>query len=204
MKFELLFHLGYFVTESSGHMSEYVPYFRKRSELIDKYCREGYRGGRGFYAKNWPKWRERLDDFRKKVIAGEAEPDLRRSVEYACQIVEGVVFNRCKVIYGNVLNTGLITNLPQNEVVEVACLIDRSGIHPTYFGELPPQLAALNKSNMAVYDLTVGAIMNNSYEMAEQALMLDPLTAAVCSLEEMRNMFAELYEAEKDYIPTLK
>ncbi|MDH5363299.1 MAG: alpha-glucosidase/alpha-galactosidase, partial [Aigarchaeota archaeon] len=204
VKFELLFHLGYFVTESSGHMSEYVPYFRKRSELIDKYCREGYRGGRGFYAKNWPKWRERLDDFRKKVIAGEAEPDLRRSVEYACQIVEGVVFNRCKVIYGNVLNTGLITNLPQNEVVEVACLIDRSGIHPTYFGELPPQLAALNKSNMAVYDLTVGAIMNNSYEMAEQALMLDPLTAAVCSLEEMRNMFAELYEAEKDYIPTLK
>ena len=82
--------------------------------------------------------------------------------------------------------------------------IDRSGIHPTHFGEIPPQLAALNKSNMAVFDLTVGAIMNNSYEMAEQALMLDPLTAAVCSLEEMRNMFAELYEAEKDYIPKLK
>jgi len=204
VKFELLFHLGYFVTESSGHMSEYVPYFRKRSELIDKYCREGYRGGRGFYAKNWPKWRERLDDFRKKVIAGEVEPDLRRSVEYACEIIEGVVFNRCKVIYGNVLNSGLIINLPQNEVVEVACLIDRTGIHPTYFGELPPQLAALNKSNMAVYDLTVRAIMNNSYEMAEQALMLDPLTAAVCSLEEMRNMFAELYKAEKDYIPKLE
>ncbi|MFB0502738.1 MAG: alpha-glucosidase/alpha-galactosidase, partial [Candidatus Bathyarchaeia archaeon] len=88
--------------------------------------------------------------------------------------------------------------------VEVACLIDRNGVHPTHFGELPPQLAALNVSNMAVYDMTVRAIVNNSYEMAEQALMLDPLTAAVCSLEEIREMFAELFEAEKDYIPKLK
>jgi len=204
VKFELLFHLGYFVTESSGHMSEYVPYFRKRSELIDKYCREGYLGGRGFYAKNWPKWRQDLDEKRKRILAGQEEPDLSRSVEYAAEIIEGIVFNRLKVIYGNVPNTGLITNLPQNEVVEVACLIDRNGIRPTYFGELPPQVAALCRSNMAVYDMTVRAIMNNSYEMAEQALMLDPLTAAVCSLEEIRNMFAELYKAEKDYIPKLK
>jgi len=204
VKFELLFHLGYFVTESSGHMSEYVPYFRKRPELIDKYCREGYLGGRGFYAKNWPIWRKNLDEWRKKVIKGEVQPDLRKSVEYACEIIEGIAFNRPKVIYGNVPNTDLITNLPQNEVVEVACLIDSNGIHPTYFGDLPPHLAALNKSNMAVYDMTVRAIMNNNYEMAEQALMLDPLTAAVCSLEEIRNMFAELYEAERDYIPKLK
>jgi alpha-galactosidase len=203
VKFELLFHLGYFVTESSGHMSEYVPYFRKRSELIDKYCREGYLGGRGFYAKNWPKWRQDLDERRKRIIAGEEEPDLKRSVEYAAQIIEGIVFNRLSVIYGNVFNTGLITNLPQNEVVEVACLIDKNGINPVHFGELPPQLAALCRSNMAVYDMTVRAIMNRSYEMAEQALMLDPLTAAVCSLAEMRSMFAELYEAEKDYIPKL-
>jgi len=204
VKFEILFHFGYFVTESSGHMSEYVPYFRKRPELIDKYCREGYLGGRGFYAKNWPKWRKNLDERRKRIIAGEEEPDLRKSVEYASQIIEGIVFNRCNVIHGNVLNTGLIPNLPQNEVVEVACLIDRNGIHPTYFGDLPPQLAALNRSNMAVYDMTVRAIMNRSYEMAEQALMLDPLTSAVCSLEEIRKMFAELYEAEKAYIPKLE
>jgi alpha-galactosidase len=180
-----------------------VPYFRKRSELIDKYCREGYLGGRGFYAKNWPKWRQDLDERRKRIIAGEEEPDLKRSVEYAAQIIEGIVFNRLSVIYGNVFNTGLITNLPQNEVVEVACLIDKNGINPVHFGELPPQLAALCRSNMAVYDMTVRAIMNRSYEMAEQALMLDPLTAAVCSLAEMRSMFAELYEAEKDYIPKL-
>lgn len=204
VKFEILFHFGYFVTESSGHMSEYVPYFRKRPELIDKYCREGYLGGGGFYAKNWPKWRKNLDERRKRIIAGEEEPDLRKSVEYASQIIEGIVFNRCNVIHGNVLNTGLIPNLPQNEVVEVACLIDRNGIHPTYFGDLPPQLAALNRSNMAVYDMTVRAIMNRSYEMAEQALMLDPLTSAVCSLEEIRKMFAELYEAEKAYIPKLE
>jgi len=204
VKFEIMLHLGYFVTESSGHMSEYVPYFRKRSELIDKYCREGYLGGRGFYAKNWPRWRRDLDERRKRIIAGQEEPDLRKSVEYAAEIIDGIVFNRFKVIYGNILNTGLITNLPQNEVVEVACLIDRNGIRPTYFGELPPQLAALNKANMAVYDMTVRAIINNSYEMAEQAIMLDPLSAAVCSLEEIRNMFAELYKAEKDYVPKLE
>jgi len=204
VKFELLFHLGYFVTESSGHMSEYVPYFRKRSELIGKYCREGYLGGRGFYAKNWPDWRRNLDERRKRIIEGKEEPNLARSVEYASEIIEGIVFNRPKVIYGNVPNTGLITNLPQNEVVEVACLVDRHGIRPTYFGRLPTQLAALNTSNMAVYDLAVSAILNKSYEMAEEALMLDPLTAAVCSLDEVRSMFAELYEAEKDYIPELK
>jgi len=204
VKFEVLFHFGYFVTESSGHMSEYVPYFRKRPELIDKYCRDGYLGGRGFYARNWPGWRQDLDERRERIIRGQEEPNLEKSVEYASEIIEGILFDRCKVIHGNVLNTGLITNLPQNEVVEVACSVDRRGITPTHFGELPPQLAALNRSNMAVYDMAVRAIMNNSYEMAEQALMLDPLTSAVCSLEEIRQMFSELCEAEREYIPKLK
>jgi len=204
VRFEVMFHFGYFVTESSGHMSEYVPYFRKRPDLIRKYCREGYLGESGFYAKNWPKWRRALDERRKRIIRGEEEPDLKRSVEYASQIIEGIIFDRKQVIYGNVLNTGLITNLPQNEVVEVACLVDKNGIQPVYFGELPPQLAALCRSNMAVYDMTVRAIMNNSYEMAEQALMLDPLTSAVCSLDEIRRLFRELYEAEKEYLPSLE
>ena len=204
VRFEVMFHFGYFVTESSGHMSEYIPYFRKRPDLIKKYCREGYLGESGFYAKNWPKWRRALDERRKRIIRGEEEPDLKRSVEYASQIIEGIIFDRKQVIYGNVLNTGLITNLPQNEVVEVACLVDKNGIQPVYFGELPPQLAALCRSNMAVYDMTVRAIMNNSYEMAEQALMLDPLTSAVCSLDEIRRLFRELYEAEKEYLPSLE
>ncbi|MCD6593037.1 alpha-galactosidase [Candidatus Bathyarchaeota archaeon] len=204
VRFEIMFHFGYFVTESSGHMSEYIPYFRKRPDLIRKYCREGYLGESGFYAKNWPKWRKALDERRKRIIRGEEEPDLKRSVEYASQIIEGIIFDKKQVIYGNVLNTGLITNLPQNEVVEVACLVDKNGIQPIYFGELPPQLAALCRSNMAVYDMTVRAIMNNSYEMAEQALMLDPLTSAVCSLDEIRRMFRELYEAEKEYLPSLQ
>ena len=204
VRFEVMFHFGYFVTESSGHMSEYLPYFRKRPDLIRKYCREGYLGESGFYAKNWPKWRRALDERRKRIMRGEEEPDLKRSVEYASQIIEGIIFDRKQVIYGNVLNTGLITNLPQNEVVEVACLVDKNGIQPIYFGELPPQLAALCRSNMAVYDMTVRAIMNNSYEMAEQALMLDPLTSAVCSLDEIRRLFRELYEAEKEYLPNLE
>jgi len=204
VRFEILFHLGYYVSESSGHMSEYVPYFRKRSDLIDKYCREGFRGGRGFYATYWPESRRRSDERRKRILSGEEEPDLKRSSEYAADIIEGIVFDHRKVIHGSVKNTGLIANLPQNEVVEVACLIDRHGISPMYFGELPPQLAALNRSNMALFDMTVRAIMNNSYEMAEQALMLDPLTSAVCSLAEIRAMFAELCRAASGHMPELK
>ncbi|RJS83026.1 alpha-galactosidase [Candidatus Bathyarchaeota archaeon] len=205
VRFEILFHFGYFVSESSGHMSEYVPYFRKRPDLIRKYCGEGYLGESGFYAKNWPKWRRARDERMRRILKGEEElSSLKRSVEYASQIIEGIMFDRKQVIYGNVLNTDLITNLPRNEVVEVACLVDRNGVQPTYFGELPPQLAALCRSNMAVYDMAVRAIMNNSYEMAEQALMLDPLTSAVCSLDEIRRMFRELYEAEKKYLPSLE
>jgi len=205
VRFEILFHFGYFVSESSGHMSEYVPYFRKRPDLIRKYCGEGYLGESGFYAKNWPKWRRTRDEKMRRILKGEEElSSLKRSVEYASQIIEGIVFDRKQVIYGNVLNTDLITNLPRNEVVEVACLVDKNGVQPTYFGELPPQLAALCRSNMAVYDMAVRAIMNNSYEMAEQALMLDPLTSAVCSLDEIRRMFRELYEAEKKYLPSLE
>lgn len=137
------------------------------------------------------------------MISGEKELKLWESNEYAAIIIEAMMTNTPKVIYGNVLNTGLIDNLPQDGIVEVACMIDRNGINPCYYGKLPEHLAALNKSNMSFFELAVSAVLEKNKEMAMQALMVDPLTAAVCSLEEIKSMFDELYEAEIDYIAEL-
>jgi len=118
-------------------------------------------------------------------------------------IIEAVFKNEPAVIYGNVKNTGLIENLPQDGIVEVACMINRNGINPCYFGRLPEHLAALNRSNMAFFELAVESVLQKDREMAMRALMMDPLTAAVCSLSEIKAMFDELYEAQKDYIAEL-
>src|SRR5690606_22887197 len=119
-------------------------------------------------------------------------------------IIEAMVKNEPKIIYGNVKNTGLIENLPQDCIVEVACMINRNGINPCHYGRLPEHLAALNTSNIAFFELAVNAVLQKDKEMAMRALMMDPLTAAVCSLDEIKAMFDELYEAEIDYIAELK
>ena len=105
-----------------------------------------------------------------------------------------------KVIYGNVPNNALIENLPHDGIVEVACLVDKNGVNPYHFGKLPTHLAALCQSNMAFFDLAVSAVLEKDKEKAFYALTIDPLTSAVCSLKEIRNMFNELYESEKEYI----
>lgn len=201
VRFEMMFHLGAFMTESSGHDSEYVPYFRKRPELIKRYCRAGYRGESGFYANNWPTWRREADRRLRAYLAGEAEFELVRGPEYAADIMAAVATNTPTVIYGNVLNTGLIYNLPPNGVVEVACLVDGKGVQPTHFGILATQLAALIQPHMAFHDLVATAILEQDREAAVHALMIDPLTAAVCSLAEIREMFDEMVEAQQDYLP---
>jgi alpha-galactosidase len=203
VRFDMMLHFGAFVTESSGHLSEYLPYYRKRPELIREYCRDGYRGGESFYADNWPTWRADADERRRGITAGDQAPRFERSHEYASYILEAIETNRPYVIHGNVPNDGLIENLPQDGCVEVACLVDRNGIQPTHFGRLPPQLAALCASNMAVFDLGVTAIVEQSKEAAIHALMLDPLTAAVCSPAEIRRMFEEMYEAGREYVAEL-
>jgi alpha-galactosidase len=200
VRFEVMLQLGYFVTESSGHFSEYVPYFRKRDDLIEKFDRDAYRGKTGFYADNWPKWRAGLDDWARRMIAGTSEIELRRSHEFASYMIEAKETDVPARIHGNVINNGLVDNLPQDGCVEVACLIDRNGISPCHFGYLPTQLAALNQAHMAVHELVVTSLLEGDREAAVHALMLDPLTAAVCSLEEIRSMFDELYEAERDFI----
>ncbi len=215
IRFEMTKEFGYFVTESSGHFSEYLPYFRKEPDLIDKYCREGYRGESGFYSRNWPDWRKELDEFRKKWVNGEEIPEEltegtpgledfdpeERSHEYGSHIIEAHETGQETVIYGNFPNNGLIDNLPDDGIVEVKTLVDGGGFHPCKFGALPEQLAGLNRSNMTVHKLTVESILNKDREAGVRAFMLDPLTAAVSTPSRIRDMAEELFATESEYIP---
>ncbi len=199
VRFEVMRYLGAFVTESSGHFSEYVPYFRKRPDLLERYMRAGYLGETGFYANNWPTWREQNDASIREMLAGTRETPLQRSHEYGSYIVEAIELRRPNVIYGNVRNTGLIDNLPDG-CVEVACLVDQNGVQPCHFGTLPEQLAGLNRTHMTVHNLMRDALLKHEKEAARYALMLDPLTAAVCSPAEISAMFDEMWEAERQYL----
>src|SRR5438105_10061227 len=197
VRFEVMLDLGAFVTESSGHFSEYVPYFRKRPDLIQRYTRAGYLGESGFYANNWPRWRRENDDSIEAMLNRDKPVPLKRSLEYGADIIEAIECGRPASIHGNVLNNGSIDNLP-NGCVEVECKVGRGGMETLHFGPLPEQLAALNRSHMAVHELVVDALMKRSKQQAKYALMLDPLTAAVCSLKEIDRMFEEMWSAERE------
>ncbi|TMC70189.1 MAG: alpha-galactosidase [Chloroflexi bacterium] len=196
VRFDVMLHLGAFVTESSGHFSEYVPYYRKRPDLLERYTRPGYLGESGFYANNWPDWRKENDERIHSMLHGETEIPLKRSHEYASYIIEAMEHGRPTSIHGNVTNSGSIENLPDG-CVEVECVVGPDGIRPVTFGPLPEQLAALNRSHMAVHELVVQALLERDRRKAMYALMLDPLTAAVCSLDETEKMFDEMWEAER-------
>ena len=199
VRFEMARYFGAFVTESSGHFSEYIPYFRKRPDLVERYTRPGYRGETGFYANNWPRWRQANDETVRALLAGQGEISLARSEEYAADIIEAQESGKAAVIYGNVRNHGLIDNLPDG-CVEVPVLVDRNGLTPTHFGPLPPQLAALNRAHMAVHELVVQALLGRDAQAARYALLLDPLTAAVCSPAEIDALFTEMWAAQRPYL----
>jgi len=201
VRFDMMIHFGAFVTESSGHFSEYVPYYRKRPDLIERYCRAGYLGESGFYANNWPRWRQENDARIGEMLAGTREIPLRRSHEYASAIVEAVTLGRPALIHGNVRNTasGLITNLPDG-CVEAPCLVDRNGVQPCQFGALPEGLAALNRAHMAVHALMVDALLRRDKEAARHALLLDPLSASVCSPQELSSLFDEMWAVEREHL----
>lgn len=197
---DMMLHFGAFITESSGHLSEYLPYYRKRRDLLDAYTDTGYRGEEGFYANNWPRWRMEQDQARREMIDGQREIELVRSLEYGAWIIESVEKNVPITIHGNVPNGGLIENLPADGCVEVACHIDRNRVQPTKFGRLPKQMAAICESNMRMFDLAADACVQGSRELAELALMLDPLTAACCCPAEIRSMFGKMFAAEREYL----
>lgn len=205
VRFDLMRAFGYFTTESSGHVSEYVPYFRQHKALMERYvrmqpdCRSGERASR------WPKDRvehdERLRDYLERERRGERAFFLERGLDAGSYIVEGHALNRPQVIYGNVCNSGLIDNLPREGCVELACLVDGNGIQPLPFGSLPAQLAALDSAHMMIHELLAQAMLHEEREAAVQALMLDPLTASVCTLPDIRQMFDEMAAAQQAYLP---
>jgi alpha-galactosidase len=202
---DVCLHFGAFVTESSGHLSEYLPYYRKSSEGR-KLLRLAYDGGSKFYSTNWPSWRAAADSERQAILKGERQMQWERSWEYASWIIEAREKDSSYRIYGNVMNGGrglapLITNLPADGCVEVACNVDRTGLRPLQFGALPPQMAALSASNMQMFNLAAQAAINRSVESAIHALLLDPLTAAVCTPREIKAMVLELFAAEKAFLP---
>jgi alpha-galactosidase len=197
---EVMRHFGYFMTESSGHLSEYLPYFRKNRKALDLYCDEPAFGGEsGAYYKYCAMLAEKFA--KTDPLSIESTKLGPRSAEYCSHIIEaketGAVFR----LNGNIRNDGYITNLPAGCCVEVPIYVDRTGLHPTFVGNLPPQCAALNMTNVLVQGLTVEASFNGDPELVMQAVALDPLTAAVLTLKETRDMVAEMLEAEKRRLP---
>jgi alpha-galactosidase len=183
---------GYFHTESSHHASEYVPYFRKNADLVKTFIPERWDYLEICRAHNPSKSNQELVESLKA--------ELMPSVEYGAVIVNAMETGRPAVIYGNVPNTGLIDNLPDRCCVEVACLVDSKGVQPTRVGSLPTQCAALNRTNINVQELAVQAALTNAREHVYHAIMLDPLTSAVLTLDEIRAMTDELFTAHAPFL----
>ena len=200
VRYDYIDKLGYYCTESSEHNAEYNPFYIKagRDDLIEKFNipLDEYPRRCVNQIANWQKQYEEL------MSGGKVEH--ARSKEYASRIMEAIYTNKPDTIGGNVINNGLITNLPYNACVEVLCLVDGKGIHPTFVGELPLQLAAMNSSNIYPQMLTIEAAHEMSREKVYQAAMMDPHTAAQLSTDEIVAMCDELIEAHKGWLPEYK
>jgi len=197
---EVMRHFGYFMTESTGHLSEYLPYFRKNRKALDLYCDEpDFGGASGAYYKYGLALEEKFATTDPLSIeTTELGP---RSAEYCSHILEAHETGNVFRLNGNVRNDGYITNLPNGCCVEVPIFVDRLGLHPTVVGDLPSQLAALNMTNVLAQGLAVEAAIEGDPEKVVQAVALDPLTAAVCTLAEIREMVTEMLDAEASYLP---
>jgi alpha-galactosidase len=202
---DMCLHFGAFITESSGHLSEYLPYYRK-SPMGRRLLRLMYDGGSRFYGTNWPNWRQAADQERADLVSGKQTLPMDRSWEYGSWIIEAIEKNAPFVMHGNVPNSTpaggtLIGNLLHDGCVEVSCLVNGNGVQPVRFGTLPPQMAAICRSNQSVFDLAAHAAIAHSKEAAIHALMLDPLCAAVLTPGEIRAMTLEMFAAEADVLP---
>jgi alpha-galactosidase len=200
VRYQVLKHFGYSVTESSEHFSEYTPWFIKgnRPDLlerfnipIDEYIRRCE-----LNIEKWETLRVELEDENRKL-------EVKRSVEYGSLIVHSQETGQPRVIYGNVPNRGLIDNLPADCCVEVPCLVDKNGIQPTKVGLLPPQLAAMMRTNVNVQELTAEAALTGKREHVYHAAMMDPHTAAELDLDQIHNLVDDLLEAHGNMIPNI-
>ena len=197
VRYEILRRFGYFVTESSEHFAEYVPWFIKqnRQDVIDKYKIpiEEYIDRCKHNIKRW-------DEYEKDMSPIYDQP-LKRSNEYASYIMDAVINNNKITINANVMNNGYIENLPSNCCVEIPCLINSEGYFPKKFGKLPEHLAALMRTNINVQILTAEAALTGKKEYIYHAAMLDPLTAANLSIDEIYSMTDKMIEAHGNYLP---
>jgi alpha-galactosidase len=200
---EVFRQFGYFMTESTGHLSEYLPYFRKSAAALARYCDEPAFGGESGAHAAWS----------RAVAARYAEGDVLRdepstlpprSIEYGSYIIEAMESGRPFHFQGNVRNDGMIGNLPADACVEGPMYADGTGLHRTIVGDLPSACAALNLSNIAVQRLTVEAALAADPEAVVHACALDPLTSAVLTLREIREMVAEMFEAQRPWLPSFE
>ena len=201
VRYEVLRRTGYFVTESSEHFSEYVPWFikRDRSDLIEQYeiPLDEYITRCELQIAAWELAKAALESGELDEVRHE------RSHEYGSLIIHSMETGTPRVVYGNVANRGLIDNLPQGCCVEVPCLVDKNGLQPTKIGMMPPQLAALQQTNINVQSLVVEAALTGKREHIYHAAMLDPHTAAELSLEQIWSLVDDLIEAHGDMMPAV-
>ncbi len=201
---EMFLHLDYYVTESSGHNSEYNWWFRKRPDLIEKYCTHGTGWNPGEYAYILKEYKKAEDTWReeaRKWFAQETPISLARGHEYAAYIINALKGGEIFTFNGNVPNTHLITNLPEGACVEVPVYVDRSGFRPVHVGALPPQCVALNHVSVMVEEMAVEAALTGDPRLVFHAICYDPLTAAVLSLAEIKTMVNEMFEQNREYLP---
>lgn len=200
VRFEIMLRFGYYVTESSEHNAEYLPYFIKSQypELIER-----FNIPLDEYPRRCIVQIERWESMRKDLVENPSLTHSRTN-EYGSYIMEAMETNQPFKIGGNVLNRGLITNLPAEACVEVPCLVDASGVSPCYVGELPPQLAALNMTNINVHLLTIEAAMTLKKEHIYHAAMLDPHTSSELTIDQIVQLCDDLIEAHGDWLPKFR
>jgi alpha-galactosidase len=197
---EVARHFGYFMTESTGHLSDYLPWFRKNPEALAQYCDQPALGGETGFSYIFQKMMEEkfgATDY-LQYESGQLAP---RSADYCSWILEALSIGKIFRFQGNVMNKGFITNLPQDCCVEVPVFADANGLHPAGVGDLPPALAAMNQSNITVQKLAVQAALTGDPELVVAAIAMDPLTSSVLTLKQIRDMTIELFDAEKSFLP---
>ena len=205
---EMYLAIGKYVTESSGHNSEYNPWFRKRPDLIEKYCTHGTNWNPGEYAYILKEYQHNEATWQDQVKERLAQPltkeDLQREHEYAAYIINALKGGEPFKFNGNVQNTQLITNLPEGACVEVPVLVDRAGFHPMHVGALPAECALLTSLSSGIEELAIQGSLSGDPTAIYCAIAHDPLTSAVLSLAEIRDMTNELFTQHKDYLPQFK
>jgi alpha-galactosidase len=201
---EMFLHLDYYVTESSGHNSEYNWWFRKRPDLVEKYCTHGTGWNPGVHAYILKEYQERehtWKDEARQWFAVDSSVSLERGHEYAAYIINAWQGGDIFSFNGNVPNTALITNLPEGACVEVPVFVDRGGFHPVHVGPLPPQCVTLTHVNVMVEEMAVEAALTGDPRLVFQAIAHDPLTAAVLSLAEIKDMVNEMLWQNREHLP---